>query len=107
MGFPEPASTLEPVDHRAILIRVNNNLKGSHLRRENLPGALRAIDRLLALRPSLHGERRDRGLILAHIGRPLEAARDLEAYLQARPDAPDAWPIQERLQALNRTLQDL
>lgn len=42
---------LEPVDNRAILVRVNTNLKGSYFRRGDLGSTLRAVERLLLLRP--------------------------------------------------------
>ncbi len=104
MGFADGAETLRPVNNRAILIRMCFNLKGSYLRRENLRGAIRTIDRLLALDPTLYGERRDRGLIFAHLGRNYEALREFETYLEACPDAPDTFQIRERAEALRKML---
>ncbi|MCB9792673.1 MAG: tetratricopeptide repeat protein [Alphaproteobacteria bacterium] len=75
---------------RMILIRMNNNLKVSHARRGNLLQALRAVERLIALAPELHAERRDRGLLLAQLGRHAEARGALQDYLEAAPDAEDA-----------------
>ena len=43
---------LRPVSHRAMLIRMNANLKRSYLARENWEGALRTIDRILVLAPN-------------------------------------------------------
>lgn len=44
-------AALRPADHRAILFRVNTNLKGSYFRRGDLGSTLRAVDRLLLLQP--------------------------------------------------------
>lgn len=86
---------LRAVPNRYTLIRVNNNLKGAWLRQEDVGGALRAVERLLLLDDDLLDERRDRGLMLAHLGRPADAVVDLELYLERWPDAPD----RERIEA--------
>jgi len=85
---------------REILIRLNNNLKGSHLRRQELPGVLRCIDRLLALDATLMTERRDRGWVLARLGRVDEAVDDLETYLLVHPTARDADMVRQHLRDL-------
>jgi regulator of sirC expression with transglutaminase-like and TPR domain len=59
-------------------------------------------ERLVLLLPEAAEEQRDRGLTWAELGRPVEAADDLAAYLAARPDADDARALRERLAELRR-----
>ena len=66
--------------------------------------ALAAVDRILLLVPDAVEELRDRGLLLARLGRPAAALRDWEAYLQRAPDASDAAAVRDRLRALRQAL---
>jgi len=75
---------LKPTTSRQILVRMNNNLKGSYLRRNDLNGALRCVERLLLLTPDALEARRDRGLLRFELGQEEEGAKDLDAYLAAR-----------------------
>ena len=59
---------LAPVDNRAILVRINNNLKGSYFRRGDLGSTLRAVDRLLALRPDDTDAQQERAWLRATMG---------------------------------------
>jgi regulator of sirC expression with transglutaminase-like and TPR domain len=85
---------------RDILVRINRNLKFSHLRRDDLPGAVRASERLLLLAPQLAEERRDLGRMLIATGRVEEGVGELAHYLADRPTAPDAWQLAQELSAL-------
>ena len=49
-----------PVSPRYVMVRWNNNLKGSWLRRGNVHGAIRASERMLILAPNLLDERKER-----------------------------------------------
>jgi hypothetical protein len=62
-------------------------------------GALPAFDNAvnLTIEPTL---RRDRGLCHEKLGHPFPAIDDYRAYLVAKPDAPDADQIRERLSRL-------
>jgi len=101
-GVPgDPDRFFRPVPNRYILVRVCNNLKGTHLRAGEVEGVLRSVERLLLLDEGLIEERRDRGLILHHLGRLDEAVPELETYLEARPDAPDQARIQEILDQIS------
>lgn len=100
-SFPEAPSPsaadwerfTRPASPRDVLVRMNLNLKRSWARRGNVAGTLRAIDRMLMLRPHDWRQHRDRGLLLARANRR-EAARDaLATYLANVPDAPDAGRI--------------
>ena len=102
MGAPRRADPyLRTVTDRYILIRICNNLKGAYLRRQDVEGGLRATERLLLLSEDLTEERRDRGLMLAHLGRHAEAVRDLEHYLDLRPNAPDRSRVEARIGELS------
>jgi len=93
---------LRSVGKKDILVRLLMNLKGIYLNARDDRRALSVIDRILLLRPGAAGEMRDRGLLLARIGRVEEAIAELERYLDASPGAPDAWRVREVIAALNR-----
>ncbi len=89
---------------REVLIRMLRNLKRTHLARDEYGAALTYVERLLAFAPGDTQEVRDRGFLLAHLGRPGAALRDLEAYLSLEPAAPDAAAVRGRLAWLRRRL---
>ena len=85
-GASSADAYLEAVTKRQILTRILANLKSSYLRRDDPAGALRAVDYVLAMSPWVLDEVRDRGLLLAELGRHQEA---LIALRQFREHAPD------------------
>jgi regulator of sirC expression with transglutaminase-like and TPR domain len=90
-------SCLEPVDCLTITIRMLANLKNAHRRQGDYARAMLACDHLVELTQAPE-HRRDRGL-LAHALRTYGAAsEDLAAYLEARPDAKDAYVISRTLE---------
>jgi regulator of sirC expression with transglutaminase-like and TPR domain len=98
---------LAGASERVMLKRLLLNLKRVHLAREDHRIALGVVDRLLLLSPDDPREIRDRGLVLAHLGRPGAAVADLEAYLQLVPAAPDAASVRGRLAWLRRRLTEI
>ena len=91
---------LRAVGARSILARMLGNLKAVYVR-AGLPGrALAAVERLLLLAPSDPDERRDRGMLLAQLGRVPEAMLELKLYLKLSPDAADAEAVREHLKKL-------
>ena len=82
--LPPMSWWLKPVTNRQLMVRINNNLKASFMRRDNLMGALRCVERLLVLTPDALDLRRDRGLLRIELGLEEEGAKDLDAYLAAR-----------------------
>jgi regulator of sirC expression with transglutaminase-like and TPR domain len=94
---------LRPASRRDILARILSNLKGIYFNQHDDVRALAAIDRALLLRPDDAEEVRDRGLVLARLGRPDEAAPELERYLQLQPEAGDGPRIRLLLQELVRS----
>ena len=87
---------------REILGRMLNNLKQIYLGERDYHRALQLQEALLCLHPDGAAELRDRGLIHYRLACLAEAARDLEAYLKAAPEAPDAEVIRGRLADLHR-----
>jgi regulator of sirC expression with transglutaminase-like and TPR domain len=88
---------LEPAGTRPIAVRMLTNLKHLWIDEKELPLALGAVDRILLLAGEVPQEVRDRGLLATHIGRPHEARRDLERYLQIAPDAGDREEVEKIL----------
>ncbi|MGD8375140.1 MAG: transglutaminase-like domain-containing protein [Acidobacteriota bacterium] len=93
---------LQTVDRRQILTRVLRNLKRAYLSRRDSKRALAVVERLLALRPDLAEELRDRGKLLLRHGRTRRGADDLQAYLDRVPGAVDGREIRLLLSRLRR-----
>jgi regulator of sirC expression with transglutaminase-like and TPR domain len=88
---------LDVAPPRAMLSRLLMNLKRIHLAQGDYNAALAVVERLLVVAPGDAKEIRDRGLLLAHLGRPDAAVVDLESYLALVPQAPDADSVRGRL----------
>ena len=104
-GDDEVEIALREVGENYILVRINNNLKGAMIRDDDIPGAIRAVRRMLAIAPHLPSERRDLALMTAHEGDPVGAAMELQGYLDANPEAPGAGALgqlAERLRTAER-----
>ena len=80
---------LEPAAPIDVVTRVLVNLKHAYVLAEDLVGAVTALDRLLGLDPDRAEERRDRGLLYGQLGLAAAAVRDLERYVEERPEADD------------------
>lgn len=92
---------LEPASRADILARVLTNLKGIYLNTRDDERALAAVDRILMIRPAAPVELRDRGLLLARVGRNDEAVVELERYLDFSPTAPDAQRVRSLIDDLS------
>ena len=101
------ARLLEGVSSRQILIRLLNNLKRVYVDAGDDVRALWVIDRLLMLSPGAPEERRDRGLVEARLGGIKAAMKDLSAYLERAPAAPDAEDVASLLEELRGRTQYL
>lgn len=88
-------SFLEPATRKEMLHRLLTNLKSVYLNIEDHERALAVVERLLLLRPSAPHELRDRGMILARLGRSDEAVEELRSYLDHAPRAADAPRVRE------------
>ena len=94
-----PVEWLRPATTREMLARMSRNLRACHAARSDWRRALMAADRCVALEPASPVEIRERGVILAKVGAHTRALADLNAYLEAVPDAPDR-------NAMNRLLAE-
>ena len=86
-------SFLQPATKREMLVRMLVNLKSLYLNVRDHGRALAVVERLLLIRPLRSAEIRDKGVILARLGRKREALEQLEAYLNVAPDASDSQRI--------------
>ena len=86
-------SFLKAATRREMLVRLLMNLKSLYLNARDHDKALAAVERILLIRPIAVGEIRDRGVILAQLGRKNEALEQLEAYLNMAPEAGDSQRI--------------
>ncbi|MDX1388789.1 MAG: tetratricopeptide repeat protein [Acidobacteriota bacterium] len=91
----------------AMLVRLLGNLKRVFLGREEWSRALSVVEMLRVVRPDEPAELRDRGFLLARLGRPGAALGDLETYLALAPDAADASAVRSRLGWLRRRVTEI
>lgn len=105
-AIPVKVGELPVVTKKDILNRMLNNLKGIYLSRKDYPRALAAVERMLLVKPRQPEEVRDRGLIKYRLGELQEAIFDLETYLNANPDAPDAGPMSLQLEEMRREIRE-
>jgi regulator of sirC expression with transglutaminase-like and TPR domain len=98
---------LASVTKRDIITRLLLNLKGAYLRANQDEGALAAVERLLLIHPDDMDEVRDRGLLLFRLQRFSAALDALNAYLAARPNAPDRDNIAQHVISLRQLLASL
>ena len=100
-GSPELASRyLAAVTKRQIITRMLNNLKQIYISSSAFDEALGISELILAVNPWDLDEIRDRGLVQSKRNAYAEALRDLETYMQYRPEAEDAAQVRENIQAL-------
>ena len=103
------AEFLQPVSHRALLMRILTNLKQIYLSRGDMHRGLAVVERMVLLTPSAMTELRDRGLLYYQVGRWSEARQDLEQYLDQLPHhAPvssDVIVIRQLLERMERETQ--
>lgn len=95
-------SFLRAASRRDVLVRLLTNLKRIYTNVEDDVRALAVVERLLLLKPGAAREVRERGELLARLGRVSEAIEQLETYLDYAPGAADA----ERIRNLIRRLRE-
>ncbi len=99
----EPAH-YEPVGNRAILLRLQNNIKLRLIRGVRLAPALVVVETMMLFAPDEAELWREAGLLnrrLGHIGRAIEC---LEAYLRQQPGATARHATATQLQSLRNQL---
>ena len=92
---------LRTASKRDMIVRLLLNLKRIYLRAADDVRALAAVERILVVCPTARRQIRDRGYLLARLGRDDEAVAQLETYLAFAPNAGDV----ERVEALVRSLK--
>ena len=92
---------LKTATRRDMIVRLLLNLKGIYHCNRDHERALAAVERILIVRPTAPSQIRDRGYLLARLGRAEEAVAQLETYLSFAPAARDA----DRVAALVRELK--
>ena len=98
---------LQTASHREIIARLLRNLKSIYLQESRWQRLLAVQNRLVILLPNSIEEVRDRGLAYANLECFRPALEDLEAYVQARPDAADTTQIRDRMPALRMMSRSL
>ncbi|MBA3948085.1 MAG: tetratricopeptide repeat protein [Herpetosiphonaceae bacterium] len=101
--LPDP-DLFPPVTHRAVLVRLLNNLKQSYVRRARFGLALAATERLLLLQPNLPEELRDRGMLRLRMDDFHRGLYDLERYVEAVPAAVDQPLIHRQARSIGDVL---
>jgi len=86
-------SFLKTSTKREMLVRLLVNLKSIYLNVRDHTRALAVVERIQLIRPIAPGEIRDKGVILARLGRKEEALEQLQAYLSVAPEASDSKRI--------------
>jgi regulator of sirC expression with transglutaminase-like and TPR domain len=84
------AAMLAPCGRKSIVARMLRNLKAVYLKAGEQERALRILDLLLRVNPHSGEDVRDRGLLYAALDCYDLAARDLQAYAERFPGAPEA-----------------
>ncbi len=93
---------LQTATARDVLARMLRNLKEVHRSAGETQRLLAVQQRLVVLLPRAWEEQRDRGLVCAELGLVDAATRDLAAYLEHVPAAPDRALVEAQLLALGR-----
>ena len=93
---------VKPATNSAMIFRMCNNLKAAYLRRGQIESALRAVEHLLIIDPGAYEELRDRGALRTQLGHTDEGIADFEAYISARPYAPDADDVARLVASLKQ-----
>jgi regulator of sirC expression with transglutaminase-like and TPR domain len=96
------AGMLAPCPARAVLTRTVRNLKAIYTKAEDHERALRTAELLVLLLPGDVEEIRDRGIVYASLECYALAAADLETYLAATPQAPEADQLRARIAELRQ-----
>jgi regulator of sirC expression with transglutaminase-like and TPR domain len=96
------AQQLSLCEPETIVIRMLTNLKAIYFENDDYLAALPIQRRLAALRQCDPTEQRDLGMLCLQVDRPAEAIEPLQAYLDARPLAPDAHAVLGLVRSVRR-----
>jgi regulator of sirC expression with transglutaminase-like and TPR domain len=96
--------TLAPMDKRAVLLRLQNNIKVRRLREGDLAGAAVCTEDMLRLAPEAAPLWREAGLMHQRLGQVHAAIRCLEKFLLLAPDGPQSGRVRGLLEELRTRL---
>jgi regulator of sirC expression with transglutaminase-like and TPR domain len=88
---------LEPATKRQILSRVLRNLKAIYRESDKPERMLDVLNRMLLVTPDASAELRERGFIYHRLECYRAALKDLSAYAEREPDAPDLDEVRGKL----------
>jgi regulator of sirC expression with transglutaminase-like and TPR domain len=97
-------SSLAPMDKRAVLLRLQNNIKVRRLRDGDLEGALACTEDMLRIAPDTAALWREAGLMHQRLDRIGAAIAALEHFLRLAPDGPQAARVRGLLEELRQRL---
>jgi regulator of sirC expression with transglutaminase-like and TPR domain len=93
-----------PMTRRAVLLRLQNNIKLRRLRAGDIEGALVCAEDMLRLAPDHAGLWRESGLMLRRLDRISAALRSLDRALELEPDGESAARIRGLVEELRNRL---
>jgi regulator of sirC expression with transglutaminase-like and TPR domain len=96
--------TLAPMGKRAVLLRLQNNIKVRRLRDGDLMGAVACTEDMLRLAPDAAPLWREAGLMHQRLGHITAAILSLERFLELSPDGPQAERVRGLLEELRQRL---
>jgi len=96
------AGFLEAATKRDMILRMLINLKSLYVNVKDDLRTLAVVERVLIIDPNMGGELRDRGMILARLGRKGEAVEQFKAYLDFSPGAEDVASVRGMIEDLER-----
>ena len=96
--------TLAPMGKRAVLLRLQNNIKVRRLRDGDLTGAVSCTEDMLRLAPEAAPLWREAGLMHQRLGHITAAIMSLERFLSLVPDGPQAARVRGLLEELRQRL---
>jgi len=95
----------EPVDSRAVLLRLLNNIRTRALQSAELERGAEITRRMILLAPASTGLKRDLGMVEAHRGNVTAAIEAFHAYLgSAPPTGVERTEVEQMLARLRRAL---
>ena len=96
--------TLAPMTKRAVLLRLQNNIKVRRLRDGDLSGAVACTEDMLRISPEAAPLWREAGLMHQRLGHITGAILSLERFLELSPDGPQATRVRGLLEELRHRL---
>lgn len=97
IDYADRPELLLPVDSRTILIRMLSNLRSIYLTRRANRKLLAVLDLLLLATPENPEELLTRAMVKMNLHMHSSAERDLQHFLQLRPDADNKGEIEQQL----------